>query len=108
MMQFGLPKGIVVNRVADGSPAKKAGIKKNDIITKVNGTAVTQASEFTHIIQKCSTGSKPTLTVCRQGTILDLTVTVIEKEQSALGEQNTSGSSAQQQSTQKLPRWFGY
>lgn len=105
MMQFGLPKGIVVNRVADGSPAKKAGIKENDIITS---TAVAQASEFTHIIQKCSAGSKPTLTVCRQGTILDLTVTVIEKEQSALGEQNTSGSSAQQQSTQKLPRWFGY
>jgi len=107
MMRFGLPKGIVVNRVADGSPAQKAGIKENDIITKVNGTAVTQASEFTHIVQKCSAGSKLSLTVYRQGTTLELTVAVIEKEQSALGEQNTSGSAAQQ-STQKLPWGFGH
>ena len=82
-------------------------IKESDIITRVNGTTVTQTGEFAHIVQKSSAGSKLNLTVYRQGTTLDLTVTVIEKEQSALGEQNTSGSSAQQ-STQKLPWEFGY
>ena len=41
LQRMGYPAGIVVASVADGSPAGTAGIQKNDIITKINGAAVT-------------------------------------------------------------------
>ena len=110
MTRYGLPKGVVVNSVAEDSPAADAGLKANDIITKVNGTAVTDSSAFTRTIQKSAEGSKLTLTVYRQGNTLELTVTVVEKEQSALGEtaEETQTTTSQKSPQNSFPWGFGY
>ena len=34
------PRGLLVATVFDGSPAEKAGIRKDDIITRVNGDSI--------------------------------------------------------------------
>lgn len=109
MKKYGLPTGAVVSSVAGDSPAEKAGLKENDIITKVNGTSITQSSELTRIVQKSSAGSKLALTIYRQGETIELTVTVAEKERSALGDLSETTTSTQQQGTQSVPpRKFGY
>ena len=110
MTRYGLPKGVVVNSVAEDSPAADAGLQANDIITKVNGTAVTDSSAFTRTIQKSAEGSKLTLTVYRQGNTLELTVTVVEKEQSALGtDEEETQTTTSQKSPQNSFLWgFGY
>jgi len=43
---FGVKEGVLVRSVLKGTPAEKAGIKAGDVITKVDGTAVTTPNEL--------------------------------------------------------------
>ena len=78
MQRYGLPKGAAVQSVTSGSPAEKAGLQANDIITKVNDTAISSASSLTKLINAASSGDTLRLTVYRQGATVTLTVTVSE------------------------------
>ena len=53
--------------VIPGSPADKAGLKENDIITKINGEEITEDNSLTKILQKYNVGDSIDLTVLRQG-----------------------------------------
>lgn len=64
---MGYPAGVVVAGVTSGSPAEKAGIEKGDIITQLNGTAVTGYTVFNSEKMKYSPGDEITLTVYRGG-----------------------------------------
>ena len=43
---FGTSKGVLVNSVDKDSPAAKAGLKAGDVVTAVNGKAVSEPSEL--------------------------------------------------------------
>ena len=47
---------LVVQRVVPNSPAEKAGIKENDVITEINGTAVTTPAELIDALQNTKPG----------------------------------------------------
>ena len=81
MQCYGLPKGTTVQSVSSGSPAEKGGLQANDIITKVNGTAITGSATLTKLVNAAATGDTLRLTVYRQGTTVELTVTVSERLQ---------------------------
>ncbi len=83
--RFGL-SGVVVQSVEEDSPAEKAGLKADDIITAVNGEKIEENSDLTSKVLKCKDGDKLTLTVTRQGETLELEVTVKVRKQSALSE----------------------
>lgn len=111
--RFGLPSGAAVASVTEGSPAENAGLKKDDIITSVNGTAVSSSSALVNIVGKSSAGDKLKLSVYRQGETLEITVTVAEQKQSATANADSSKSSQQsqnqqQQGIQQFPKNFGY
>jgi len=59
--------GIVVNSVVSGGPADKAGLKTGDVISKLDGTAVTTANDFVTAIGAHKVGDTVTLTVTHQG-----------------------------------------
>ena len=62
--QIGLPsnlKGVVVAQVVPGSPANNAGITAGSVITKVDSTKVTTATQLVKIIQQKSPGSSVTI-----------------------------------------------
>ena len=44
---YGIPVGVLVSEVQDNSGAKEAGIRKNYIITKIDGLSVSSAEELT-------------------------------------------------------------
>ena len=96
--RYGLPMGASVVGVVDGSPAAESGLAINDIITEVNGTAITGSSDLVSIIGKAEVGESLTLKVYRQGAYMDITLTVGEQIQSAM--ENESASSQQQQQQQ--------
>jgi putative serine protease PepD len=48
--QYGLSGGAQVGQVATGSPASRMGIRPNDIITSINGTAVTSSGTLTQLL----------------------------------------------------------
>ncbi len=74
--KYGLPAGVVVDKVVSGSPADLAGLKEVDVITAVNGTGISGVSDLKRALSRCQVGDQLTLTVWRQSKILTLTVTV--------------------------------
>lgn len=75
---FGLPAGIAVQEVVEGGPADLAGIQVYDIITAVNGAAVTENIELTEAVSRCLPGDTILFEVYRQGETLEIAVTVGE------------------------------
>jgi S1-C subfamily serine protease len=59
--------GVVVYQVQPGSAADRAGLRRGDIITALNGTAVNDPNSFRNIIAGTAPGSEVTLTVKRDG-----------------------------------------
>ncbi len=102
---YGLPQGAAVKSVVEDSPAQKAGLQVNDIITHVDDTAVTGSNHLVSIVGDTEIGATLTLTVYRQGTTLTLEVTVGEQIQSAT-EQNNQETN-QQSSSQEGAGGFG-
>ena len=112
MVSYGLPQGAAVKAVSEDSPAAACGLKVNDIITAINGEAVTTSSELVKIVSASQPGDEMTLTVYRQGEseLLTLTLTVGEQQKSALADP-TSSTQQQQQSSGSyggFPFGFGY
>src|SRR5262249_12014786 len=57
----GIPSGVCVGEVRPGSPAKAAGLRVEDVITVVDGRAVTSPNEFYQAVKKLSGAVELTL-----------------------------------------------
>jgi len=96
---YGLPKGAAVKEIVADSPAAAAGLQINDIITQVDGAAITGSSDLVAIVGDKNVGDVMKLTVYRMGQTLELTLTVGEQIQDVTapsqpsGNQTTPGSS---------------
>lgn len=73
---FKVDDGVLVSSVDEGSPAAKAGLKAGDVIVKLNGRAVGDASDLGGAVARLEAGTPATVTVQRDGRPLDLKVTV--------------------------------
>ena len=103
--KYGLPEGAAVVSVTEGGPAEKAGIKANDIITEVNGKAISGKSDLSAVISEHAAGDKLTLSIYRQGETLSVTVEIGEQQTSALANQQQS---SQQQTRPNGGGFFGF
>lgn len=72
----GPPALFTVGVVDAGSPAEAAGLKVGDIITSVNGTAVSAPRDAMDAVHDLAPGDTVSLGVTRDGTTLTLTVTL--------------------------------
>jgi len=57
-MVYGMPPGVLVSEVQVASGAKRAGIKKNSIITKLDGQTVSSVEALTEILSYYKAGEK--------------------------------------------------
>lgn len=74
-----LPQGAYVTEVVDGSPADVAGLKADDIITKIDGQEIKDAKGgLSEIISKKKHGDRVSLEVWRNGKTLTLSATLSE------------------------------
>ena len=55
---YNMPQGVYVTKVVSGSPAEKAGIKKGDVITGVDGTTISSMSSLREYISGKKKGDK--------------------------------------------------
>jgi serine protease Do len=69
---FGTKEGVLVTSVTDDSPAAKSGLKAGDVITSVNGSAVSDPSEVRRRVQSLNEGDEFTLSVMRDRKALTL------------------------------------
>ncbi len=64
--------------IAAGSPAEKAGLKENDVITRVDNQEITETNTLGRITRKYNPGDKVTLTVLRDGKTISVELTLGE------------------------------
>jgi Do/DeqQ family serine protease len=77
---LGLPNatGALVSQIVDGSPAEKAGIHVNDVITSVNGQQVKSNSELRNSIGLLRVGDKVEIGLLRDGKPLKVTAIITD------------------------------
>lgn len=68
------PKGALIADVTPETPAATAGIKRGDVVTAVDGTAVDSPRDLTRLVASAAPGTEVTLTILRAGQPLDLSV----------------------------------
>lgn len=64
--------------ILSGSPADKAGLKENDVITKIAGSLIDQNHSLTSLLGAHQPGEKVVLTIIRVGKTQNITVTLGE------------------------------
>ena len=62
---YGIPQGVYVDTVVEGEPAEKAGIKKGDVITKIDGTAIDAYKDLVDRLEYYEAGETVELEVYR-------------------------------------------
>lgn len=67
-------KGVLVVKVMPNSPAAKAGIRAGDVIQKINGQEVTDASSIQKAVDNSQIGANLRIQLRRQGQTLNLAV----------------------------------
>jgi serine protease Do len=80
-------KGVVVCKVDEDSPAEKAGILTGDVITAVNGTEISDYSELGSILSLGKENDNYTLTIYRDGGIIEIKVKLGVRQQDALPDE---------------------
>ena len=103
---YGLPKGAAVKGIEEESPAAAAGLQINDIITHVDGTQIAGSSDLVSYVGQCEVGQVLKLTVFRNGSTIEVEITIGEQIQAAIEDttqQQTQQGQQGQQGQQQNP-----
>ena len=74
-------RGVVIGTVVPDSPAAKAGLKENDVITEVNGQRIEGAAQFRRMIREIPAGRTAQLTIWREGHAQTISATLGKSEE---------------------------
>lgn len=83
MGRYGLreARGVGVTGVAKDSPAEKAGIRKDDVILRVDGDRVTSVRKLSRLISEIAPDQNARVTVSRGGNEQEMAVTIGKREE---------------------------
>jgi membrane-associated protease RseP (regulator of RpoE activity) len=83
MARYGLRevRGVGVTSVAKDSPAEKAGLRKDDVILRVDNDNVTSVRKLSRLISEIAPDQNVRLTISRGGTQQEVAVTIGRREQ---------------------------
>ncbi len=87
------PNGVYIEEVLEGGAADKAGIKKGDVLVRVDSTAITTPSSLQEKVSSYNPGDKASVTVIRGGDKKVLEVT-FQGESAETGAKDIDGSTA--------------
>jgi serine protease Do len=74
-------RGVVLGKIIPDSPAAKAGLKENDVVTEINGQRVEGAAQFRRMIHEVPAGRSIQLTVWRDGRSQSISATLGKSEE---------------------------
>ena len=80
--------GVIVSNVRGGSAADKAGVKRGDIITAINGDKIDDGNVLRNKVASTPPGTEIKLTVLRDGSPITLTATLDEFDLESAGNRN--------------------
>ena len=94
---YGVPQGAIIRVVTPDLCGAKAGLQAGDIVTKIDNTDVTPASDLTSAIGNYKPGDKVTLTIFRSGETKTVEVTLEESTPEKTEKQNQAQQEYQQE-----------
>lgn len=68
--------GLVVENVSKDSPAEKAGVQINDILTKLDDQVLIHPAQFSFLVARKKEGDSVRISLLRKGTVQELAVTL--------------------------------
>jgi len=77
-MNLATARGAIVTSVQAGGPGERAGIKRGDVITALNGQGVVDSNNLRNLVASSAPGSEVTLTVLRDGREQPIKVSLAE------------------------------
>src|SRR6266513_6558413 len=80
-LKLSAERGVVLGKIVPDSPAAKAGLKENDVVTEINGQRVEGAAQFRRIIHEIPAGRTIQLTVWRDGRTQTVSATLAKSEE---------------------------
>ncbi len=100
---FGLEgQGVLITKPIEGSPAEKAGLQANDIITEVQGRKVKTADALKNFVASHKPGQTLKVKVFRGGKYMDFDVTIAKRpENTAITSMNDIESMTEDQALDK-------
>ena len=93
-LRGGEPRGVAVRDVSENSPAAKAGLRKNDVILRFDGEAVSSVQKLLRLISESAPEHTARLSISRDGAEQELSVTLGRRENfapQAFGNFNSPG-----------------
>ena len=85
-------RGALVNSVVTGSPAEKAGLRRGDVITAINGESIRTGNDLRNEVSQLLPGTATKLSVIRDGKEQTVNVTVAERKGSTAEPEDREGS----------------
>ena len=73
-------RGALLGKIVPDSPAAKAGLKENDVVSEINGQRIEGVEQFRRMIHEIPAGRSANLTVWRDGRSQSIKVTVAKHE----------------------------
>jgi len=77
-------RGVEVTRVAEGSPASKAGIKTEDVVLEYNGQRVEGVEQFMRMVRETPAGRDIRMSIFRSGGNQQITLTTAPRKSSSM------------------------
>jgi len=84
-------RGALINTVAPGSPAEKAGLEPGDVIRSFNGTPINDSSDLPPLVGALPPGTRAKLTIMREGKSRDIDVTLTQLDEGVASAMTTPG-----------------
>ena len=85
------PRGVGITQVVQGSPAEKAGLKKDDVILRLDGENITSVRKLNRLISEIAPDQSVRVTVSRGGAEQELTATVGKRNNFGMAHDLFSG-----------------
>ena len=104
---YNMPEGVYVASVMDGTGAADAGLQKGDIITKINGSSVSDMEDLQDQLRYYAAGTEVTLTIERNnsdGQYEEKELKVTLSDSSAVSTDESSSSSGSSESSSSSQR----
>jgi len=85
------PRGVGITQVVQGSPAEKAGLKKDDVILRLDGENITSVRKLNRLVAEIAPDQSVRVTVSRGGSEQEVTATIGKRNNSAFAQGLFSG-----------------
>jgi predicted metalloprotease with PDZ domain len=80
------PRGVGITRVVQGSPAEKAGLKKDDVILRLDGENITSVRKLNRLVSEIAPDQSVKVSVSRGGAEQEVSATIGKRDNTSMAQ----------------------